>query len=81
VSVADDIRNALSDAIEWQKSLADVYEENDPERVRALQKVATYRKILKRRYGDKRSSAEKIDDDLSKLPSVSIYDIQKTNQK
>lgn len=75
--MADDIRSALQDAIEWQKTFADANPVGSPEYEGALLKVKAYKNILKRRYGDGRSRLEIIDSELSKLDTVSIYDLQK----
>lgn len=58
MSVHDDIRQALSDAIYWQAGLAEAWQDGSPERQEALDQIKAYRKILKRRYGDRRTPDE-----------------------
>lgn len=57
--VADDIRQALYDAIGWQAGLVDAWPAGSPEREEAVAKIEAYRKILRRRYGDGRMPDEK----------------------
>lgn len=81
MAVADDIRQALYDAIEWQRSFAEACPSGSEERNEAFEQIRAYKKILKRRYGDGRSRQEIIDEELSKLNTVSIYDLQKMHRK
>lgn len=53
------VRRALQDAIAWQESFADANERGTPERADALALARRYRALLKRRYGDSRTAAER----------------------
>jgi hypothetical protein len=59
MTVHDDIRQALYDAIGWQSGLAEAWSDGSPEHFEALNQIKIYRKILKRRYGDGRMPDEK----------------------
>lgn len=52
------VRQALDDAIGWQRDLADAYAhiKDSPERAEALAQIKRYRAVLRRRYGKGRSS-------------------------
>lgn len=47
------VRQALYDAIGWQKGLADAYAhiKDSPERAEAFAQIRRYRAVLRRRYG------------------------------
>ncbi len=52
MTVREDIRQALYDAIGWQEGLADAWKHIDgPERQEALDQIKAYKRILQRRYG------------------------------
>lgn len=52
MAVADDIRQALIDAISWQESLADCHAHcDDGISQEAMDQARRYRVILKRRFG------------------------------
>lgn len=61
MSVSDDIRQALYDAIGWQHGLAEAWAHipDSEERKEALEQIKRYRRILERRYGDGRMPDEK----------------------
>lgn len=73
MAVNDDIRQALYDAIGWQSGLAEAWSDGSPERREALEQIKTYRKILKRRYGDGRMPDEVR---LAGAKLVSVFDIK-----
>lgn len=45
------VRQALLDAIDWQRSLADAWPKGTPERQEAIDQGKAYRALMKRRYG------------------------------
>lgn len=60
MAVADDIRQALHDAIGWQLSLADAHAHcDDGVSDEARAQVKRYRAILKRRYGTSSTPMER----------------------
>lgn len=58
MTVRDDIRQALYDAIGWQSGLVDAWPVGSPERQEAIDQIKAYRRILKRRYGETRRAAD-----------------------
>ena len=67
-------RLALFDAIEWQQSYADSWSRNAPEADHALQMVAQYKKILKRKFGHDMS---KMDKRLEGASYITLSELQK----
>lgn len=59
MSVRDDIRQALYDAIGWQSGLAEAWPAGSVERQESIDQIKTYRRILARRYGECRMPDEK----------------------
>ena len=59
MTVKDVLRQALYDAIDWQRSLGQCYEPGTPERAEAAAQAKLYRDILKRRYGSRLTPLEK----------------------
>lgn len=75
MTVHDDIRQALYDAIGWQEGLAHAWQKGTPERQEALDQIKSYRRILKRRYGEDRTA---LDIQLSDAKLVSVLDLKKS---
>lgn len=69
----DLIRRALIDAIQWQESYAESWDDGK-ERADALALAKKYRQMLKRRYGDSRTPMEQV---LGGAKSMSLDDIRK----
>jgi len=74
MTVHDDIRQALYDAIGWQEGLANAWAAGSPERQEALDQIKSYRRILKRRYGEDRTS---LDLKLAGAKLVNVLDLKK----
>ena len=55
----DTVRRALYDAIDWQESLADAWQPGSPERAEAKAQAKAYRAVLKRRYAERETPAER----------------------
>lgn len=74
------IRRALIDAIQSMISLAGCYAHipDSPERARALESVAEYRRVLKKRYGSPQTPIEIA---MSAGRSVSILDLSNARRK
>lgn len=64
---------ALHDAIDWQKSLADAWPEGSEERQEALDQAKRYRAMLKRRYG---SSKTALDQELARGKLVTLAELR-----
>lgn len=79
MSVDDDIRRALYDAIGWQSGLAEAWSHipGSAERQEALDQIKAYRKILKRRYGDGRRPDEIA---LDGIPLVNIMTLRESGK-
>jgi hypothetical protein len=60
MTVRDDIRQALYDAIGWQNGLVEAWQDGSPEQREAIDQIKIYRKILKRRYGEGRLPDERL---------------------
>lgn len=60
MSVRDDIRQALHDAIGWQEGLVDSWGLENKEGRDAAEQIKRYKKILKRRYGHDRTTLDDI---------------------
>lgn len=67
MSVKDDIRMALHDAIGWQGGLVDAWARGTPERKDALKQIHRYKAILRRRYG---SDTTALDDMINRAKLV-----------
>jgi hypothetical protein len=70
----DVIREALYDAIGWQRGLVHAYVHipDAPERAEALAAIKAYKSILRKRYGTDRHAGE---DALAKMETINVYDL------
>lgn len=73
MTVRDDIRQALYDAIGWQQGLVHAWPAGSPERQEAIDQIKAYRRILKRRYSETRHPSEAAFDGAK---PVSIFDLK-----
>jgi hypothetical protein len=74
MTVRDDIRDALHDAIGWQSGLAYSWAPGSPERAEALAAVQRYKAILRRRYG---SDITALDEAISKGRPMGLDELRK----
>jgi hypothetical protein len=68
------VRRALCDAINWQESLASAYFKGAPEHTEATDLARSYRRLMKKRYGESRLPMEIATEGME---SISIQELSR----